>query len=320
MTGPHDGALDSQLETMQTFSMHAERDRSAVVRSVSFRRLATKTQMLVAPEDGALRTRLTHTLEVADLARAAATALGLDVVLAETIALAHDIGHPAFGHAGERALARLVPGGFHHAAHGVRVVTLLEPLGLHADVVDGILKHSKGRSGPVGPRGPHAAARREAHVVRACDLFAYAIHDVEDAVSLGMVRLADLPAEARRVLGEHPGAVREALLAGLVAGSGPACVQVEDTVLAALDLLRAHLYEHLYETGPMAAQTARVLRIVDRLFADYVLDEERVLFVAKRSVSPALSVEARAVDLLASLGDREAIALDAHLHGLALAA
>src|SRR4051794_17222497 len=128
---------------MPCSSFIADRDR--VVRSRSFRRLAGKTQVVAAPVDPLVRTRLTHTLEVTAIARAIAAPLGLDESLVEAIALAHDVGHPAFGHAGEHALATVVPGGFHHAAHGVRVLTVLEPaLSLAPEVVEGVLRHSKG--------------------------------------------------------------------------------------------------------------------------------------------------------------------------------
>lgn len=317
--------------------MPFDADRSAVLRSVSFRRLAGKTQVLVAPDDAALRTRLTHTLEVADLSRSVSVALGLDVTLSEAIALAHDIGHPAFGHAGERALSRLAPRGlgFHHASHGVRVVTLLEPLGLSSEVLDGILRHSKGKSGPVEARGATAASRLEAHVVRACDLFAYAIHDVDDAIAFGLLDPDDLPREARRVLGDDASSLRHALHEALVEGSRDASfevgggasgplgitrIRVRPHVLEALDQLRDHLYRHVYETGIVAAQTDRVVRVVERLFAAYALDEAHVLEIARRGCSPALDVEGRAIDFIASLGDREALTLDARLHGMRAAA
>lgn len=315
--------------------MPFDADRSAVLRSVSFRRLAGKTQVLVAPDDAALRTRLTHTLEVADLARAAAISLGLDATLAEAIAFAHDIGHPAFGHAGERALARLSPRGtgFHHAAHGVRVVTVLEPLGLSPEVIDGILKHSKGKSGPVEARGATSATRAEAHVVRACDLFAYAIHDVDDAIAFDLLRADDLPREARAILGDDAASLRTTLIEGLVEGSRDAHferhgedagtitqIRIRPHVREALDVLRDHLYRNVYETGIVAAQTDRVVRVIDRLFATYALDEARVLDIARRGCSPAQDVEGRAIDFLASLGDREALGLDARLHGMRAAA
>src|SRR5262249_34334582 len=159
------------------------RDRDRVLGSRAFRRLSGKTQVVAIPSDPHVRTRLTHTLEVSSIAREIARPLGLVDPLVDAIALGHDLGHPAFGHAGERALAAFVPGGFHHAAHGVRVVTELEPgLDLAPEVVDGILKHSKGRSGSVFARGAALThLHREGLVVRAADLFAYACHDLDDA-------------------------------------------------------------------------------------------------------------------------------------------
>src|SRR6185369_1038685 len=145
-----------------------------------------KTQVVALPSDPLVRTRLTHTLEVSSIAREIGRGLsGLGVIdpLVDAIALGHDLGHPAFGHAGERALAAIVPGGFHHAAHGARVVTVLEPgLDLAPATVEGILKHSKGRAGAAfGNAGGLASMTREALVVRAADLYAYACHDLDDA-------------------------------------------------------------------------------------------------------------------------------------------
>src|SRR6185369_13645987 len=120
------------------------RDRDRLLGSRAFRRLSGKTQVVACPSDPLVRTRLTHTLEVSSIAREMGRALGLIEPLVDAIALGHDLGHPAFGHAGEKALASLVPGGFHHAAQGVRVVTVLEPeLDLAPATVEGILKHSK---------------------------------------------------------------------------------------------------------------------------------------------------------------------------------
>src|SRR5689334_12941911 len=177
------------------------RDREKILGSRAFRRLAGKTQVVALPSDPLVRTRLTHTLEVSSIAREIGRGLaGLGVVdpLVEAIALGHDLGHPAFGHAGERALAALVPGGFHHAAHGVRVVTVLEPeLDLAPATVEGILKHSKGRAGAVfGRGGGLVTTTREAALVRAADLYAYACHDLDDAYLLGELDRLDLPQRA----------------------------------------------------------------------------------------------------------------------------
>jgi dGTPase len=258
--------------------MHAlpspfQRDRDRLVRSAAFRRLAGKTQVVAAPDDPLLRTRLTHTLEVADLARSIARGLAplqLDGELVEVVALAHDIGHPAFGHAGERALARIVPGGFHHAAHGARLAAELEPdLHLSPEVVSGILHHSKGKDGPVFARGAAlGAVRAEALVVRAADLYAYASHDLDDAYALGALRPEDLPRDAVEVLGASPASVARALVGRTVEASldaGTVTLDVEGQ--AALGSLRRFLYDRLYEAGPIARQSARITEVVEGCWA-----------------------------------------------------
>lgn len=290
--------------------------RETILSLPAFRRLAGKTQVLVAPRDGALRTRLTHTLEVASMARRIARALGHDESLAEAIAMAHDIGHPAFGHAGEQALARLAPGGFHHAAHGVRVLTTLAPDGaiVSPAVLDGVLKHSKGKSGPMFARGPAlSTTSAEARIVRAADLYAYAWHDLEDAYSLRLVAPTDLPASSTAVLGSDPQHVRSTLVAHTIEASADGVIRLPDDTERALERLRAHLYEHLYESSLLRAQTERAHGCMSSLFEAYVADEESVLRLARRAASPAEDTERRAVDFLASLCDVEALALESEV-------
>lgn len=294
------------------------RDRDRILRSRAFRRLAGKTQVVAAPGDPLVRTRLTHTLEVAAIARAIGAELGLRDALLEAIALGHDLGHPAFGHAGEQALAALVPGGFHHAAQSIRVTTVLEPLDLSPEVADGILKHSKGKGGPVFPRGVAlASTTREAHVVRAADLYAYACHDLDDAYLLGALAPAELPARATRVLGTTPDEVREALVARTVRASGQAGeVTLDDEGRDALDALRAFLYANLYESPRIARQTAFVRELVATLFDAYradpvwFADQTEALGGGLGALRPALLDGPRGfADAFATLGDRQALAL-----------
>jgi dGTPase len=290
--------------------------RETLLSLPAFRRLAGKTQVLVAPRDGSLRTRLTHTLEVASMARRIARALGKDESLAEAIAMAHDIGHPAFGHAGEQALARLAPGGFHHAAHGVRVLTILAPADVFvaSAVLDGVLKHSKGKSGPTFARGPAlSTTSTEARIVRAADLYAYAWHDLEDAYALRLVAPSDLPPVSTAVLGSDPQHVRSTLVAHTIEASAGGDIGLPPETERALEVLRAHLYEHLYESPLLRAQTDRAHACMGGLFAAYVADEEAVLVRARRGPSPATDVERRAVDFLASLCDVEALALESEM-------
>ena len=186
-----------------------QRDRDRIIHSKSFRRLKHKTQVFIDPEEDHYRTRLTHTLEVAQIARTIARALRLNEDLTEAIALAHDLGHTPFGHAGEAALDEVmrefVPGsGFHHGEQSLRVVDVLEKKGrglnLTFEVRDGILHHSKGASDlSLDTRGPSTL---EGRVVKISDRVAYINHDIDDAIRAGIITEDDLPAEAVAVVGK----------------------------------------------------------------------------------------------------------------------
>ncbi len=167
-----------------------ERDRDRILHSPAFRRLAGKTQVFVFPDDHQ-RTRLTHALEVAQVATAIARALGLNVALTEAIALGHDCGHGPGGHASEDAFDAFIPGGYHHAVWGADVV--LEPLNLCIETLDGIRNHSWSRPTPMTPEGV---------VVSWADRCAYSAHDLEDALGAGIVRVSDLPPEVSEILGQ----------------------------------------------------------------------------------------------------------------------
>src|SRR5689334_7935301 len=300
------------------------RDREKILGSRAFRRLAGKTQVVALPSDPLVRTRLTHTLEVSSIAREVARGLarlGIRETLVDAIALAHDLGHPAFGHAGERALAAIVPGGFHHAAHGVRVVTVLEPgLDLAPETVDGILKHSKGRAGAVFARsGGLATTTREARVVRAADLFAYACHDLDDAYLLGEIRPQDLPPRVSAELGTEPSDIRRELVARTVAASqkrGEVCL--DDSTEAALEELRAFLYERLYEGRRIGSQTACGRSLFDWLWKS-ACDRPLAFYaaIARLRLSPvrqapldAATLDADVfVDAVAAMTDRQVLDL-----------
>jgi dGTPase len=249
-----------------------ERDRDRILGSRAFRRLAGKTQVVALPSEPLVRTRLTHTLEVSSIAREIGRGLTEPTVcdpLVEAIALGHDLGHPAFAHAGEKALASIVPGGFHHAAHGVRVVTELEPeLDLAPETIEGILKHSKGRAGSVFARsGCLASATREALVVRAADVYAYASHDLDDAYLLGLLCRRDVPRRVGSVFGAEPADVRRVLVERTIASSNAhADVSLDEEAEAVLSELRSFLFERLYEARRIASQTACVRSIVEWLW------------------------------------------------------
>src|SRR6187455_281117 len=183
-----------------------QRDRDRVIHCKAFRRLKHKTQVFFAPTGDHYRTRLTHTLEVAQIARTIAKVLRLHEELTEAIALGHDLGHTPFGHAGERVLSTLVPGGFNHYEQSLRIVDVLENdrqgLNLTWEVRDGIARHSKGKNGlPVGAPPEHRASTVEGQVARVADIVAYVNHDIDDAVRAGLLQEVDLPLSRVETLG-----------------------------------------------------------------------------------------------------------------------
>src|SRR6476619_445429 len=177
-----------------------QRDRDRIIHCKAFRRLKHKTQVFFAPTGDHYRTRLTHTLEVSQIVRSIAKVLRLHEELTEAIALGHDLGHPPFGHAGERVIDALVPGGFNHYEQSLRIVDVLENdrhgLNLTWEVRDGIARHSKGKHGmPVGAPPEHRASTIEGQVARVADIVAYVNHDIDDAERAGILNEAELPVD-----------------------------------------------------------------------------------------------------------------------------
>ncbi len=253
-----------------------QRDRDRVLHCRSFRRLAGKTQVFLAPEGDHYRTRITHTLEVAQIARTIARCLALNEELAEVIALGHDLGHTPFGHAGEYALAHLVPGGFHHARQSLRVVEQLEKegagLNLTLEVRDGILKHSKGK-GPILSDAPSLTAMTlEGQVVRAADIIAYANHDLDDAERAGLVTDGDVPLEIRKVIGETHSERIRALVLGVVNATKldeKRAIKMDGEVLGALAALREFLYQRVYDDERVHGEFEKAQRILGELWEHY---------------------------------------------------
>jgi dGTPase len=235
-----------------------ERDRDRILHSSAFRRLAGKTQVFVFPADHE-RTRLTHALEVAQVATSVARATGLNVALTEAIALGHDCGHGPGGHASEDAFAAFLPEGFHHAAWGADVT--LAGLNLCAETLDGIRNHSWSRPAPATP---------EAAVVSWADRCAYTAHDLEDAVRAGIVDPADLPAEVVEVCGrtrtEQLGTFVRALVATI---RDHGVVGMDATTAQALAALRAFDYERIYTRPASVAQADAVIDVLRALVEHY---------------------------------------------------
>src|SRR5438132_1255744 len=232
-----------------------QRDRDRIIHCKAFRRLKHKTQVFFAPTGDHYRTRLTHTLEVSQIARTIAKVLRLHEELTEAIALGHDLGHTPFGHAGERVIDGLMPGGFNHYEQSLRVVDVLENdgcgLNLTWEVRDGIAKHSKGKSGaPVGMADAQRASTIEGQIMRVADLIAYVNHDIDDATRAGLLTPNDLPKAPLEILGHSSSARIGALVRDVVTetlAGGLTEIRMSATVLQAVLELRSFRFDAVYE-------------------------------------------------------------------------
>jgi len=236
-----------------------ERDRDRILHSPAFRRLAGKTQVFVFPDDHQ-RTRLTHALEVAQVATAISRALGLNVALTEAIALGHDCGHGPGGHASEDAFDAFIPGGYHHAVWGADVV--LEPLNLCVETLDGIRNHSWSRPTPLSPEGV---------VVSWADRCAYSAHDLEDATSAGVVRLSDLPDEVSEVLGRTRREQLHTLIVAVInCATDTGVIGMDATNASALSALRSFNYEFIYNRPDSISQGRAVIDVLTALVEHFI--------------------------------------------------
>ncbi len=246
-----------------------QRDRDRVIHCKAFRRLKQKTQVFLSPEGDLYRTRLTHTLEVSQIARTIARALQLNEDLTEAIALAHDLGHTPFGHAGERALNGLCPGGFTHYMQSLRVVDYLEKdgkgLNLTWEVRNGIVTHTKGTW----------AATPEGRIVRMADQIAYVNHDIEDAVRAGVLDPRSLPKESTDLLGETKSARITSMVNSIVANSeNDVCVGDEEN--KAFLILKKFMYETVYVDKTAKREEEKVEKVIAELYEYYLTHPDRM--------------------------------------------
>ncbi len=296
-----------------------QRDRDRIIHCKAFRRLKHKTQVFFAPTGDHYRTRLTHTLEVSQIARTIAKVLRLHEELTEAIALGHDLGHTPFGHAGERVIDQLMPGGFNHYEQSLRIVDVLENdgrgLNLTWEVRDGIAKHSKGKSGaPVGMPAEARAATVEGQIMRVADLIAYVNHDIDDATRAGLLGPADLPAEPIAVLGQTSSSriatlvkdvVTETLAAGLTE------IRMSDRVLNAVLALRRFLFDAVYENTLATAEFRKAAAILSGLWEKVRAQPDE--FLDRRTVEQD-GLDAATRDFIAGMTDRYAVRLFEQLY------
>ena len=250
-----------------------QHDRDRILHSKAFRRLAGKTQVFLAPEGDHYRTRLTHTLEVSQIARTIARALRLNESLTEAIVMGHDLGHTPFGHAGERIMAKVMPGGFHHGRQSIRVVDVLENdgrgLNLTAEVRDGILRHSKGKGKVLASDIEHEASTLEGQIARVADIAAYVNHDLDDAIRGHVLKLSEVPEGILKVLGRTHSARISRMVTDVVATSRldeKRHIEMSPEVLSALMALRDFLYARVYEHPEIRAEFERAQRVLRELW------------------------------------------------------
>ncbi|HEY1306507.1 MAG TPA: deoxyguanosinetriphosphate triphosphohydrolase [Vicinamibacterales bacterium] len=291
-----------------------QHDRDRIIHSKAFRRLKHKTQVFFAPAGDHYRTRLTHSLEVSQIARTIAKVLRLHEELTESIALGHDLGHTPFGHAGERVLDSLMPGGFRHFEQSLRVVDVLENdgkgLNLSWEVRDGIGRHSKGKDGsPVGLDPEKRSATLEGQVMRVADLIAYVNHDIDDAVRAGVLRPEDLPRDAARVLGATSSARIASMVKDVVTETqrgGLSEIRMSADVLSATLAMRSFLFSAVYENDIATAEFKKASGILGGLW-ERVRERPADLLDDRIVEREGLDVAAR--DFLAGMTDRFAVAL-----------
>jgi dGTPase len=279
-----------------------ERDRDRILHAKAFRRLKHKTQVFLHPDGDHFVTRLTHTLQVTQVARSLAAALSLNETLAEAIALGHDVGHSPFGHIGEEALDPYVDGGWHHAAQGVRIVEVLEDLNLTWEVRDGVRAHSWKISPP--------PATREGECVRYADRIGYLSHDALDAVRAGVLRVGDQPARARRVFGEPGSAMVGAMIEAVVDGTlSPANttgqVVMAPDALEAMQELRVFMFERVYESDTAAGQKNVAIDVIRRLVDHHLVHPELIPASYRDTEADPVT---QVVDYVTGMTDRFALA------------
>lgn len=278
-----------------------QRDRDRIIHSKGFRRLKHKTQVFIIPEGDHYRTRLTHTLEVAQIARTVARALSLNEDLAEAVALGHDLGHTPFGHAGEMALNQIFAPGFRHNEQSLRIVDMLEGrrgLNLTWEVRDGILNHT----------GPESPATLEGQIVKIADRVGYINHDIDDAIRGGVLTVGQIPGECLEVLGrEHRDRINTMVLDLIETNwSGSGKIKMSPNIQAATDKLRDFMFQNVYVGSEAKREEAKACYVVQRIYGHFLEHPEDLPAEYLRRTRSE-SRERVVCDYIAGMTDRFAI-------------
>lgn len=275
-----------------------QRDRDRIIHSKAFRRLSNKTQVFISPEGDHYRARLTHTLEVAQIARTVARALSLNEDLTEAIALGHDLGHTPFGHAGERALDEVCPLGFRHNEQSLRMVDKLEELNLTHEVRDGIICHT----------GSRKACTPEGRIIHYADRIAYINHDIDDAVRGGLIRAEDIPKALRDRLGDSHGKRIDTMVTAMIEyGMEHREIGMDERVHDAMMELRRFMFDYVYRGTEAQSEETRARNMLRSLYEYFVEHPDELpadYFVLMTQGDP---LERVVCDYIACMTDRYSI-------------
>lgn len=301
-------------------------DRERIVYSNAFRRLKHKTQVFLSPLGDQYRTRLTHTLEVAQISRTIARAMRLNEDLAEAIALGHDLGHTPFGHSGETVLNSISPSGFAHNEQSIRVVEKLENngmgLNLTFEVRDGILKHSKGYGNIIDDDPREMAVTLEGRIVRVADIMAYLNHDLDDAIRCRVISHSDVPDICIKILGKTHSDRAATMIRDLVYSSvesgGEIQLRLSDIIFEAMTELRRFLYEKVYRSPKVHSEFEKANRILNELYNFFythtdMLESELVRMEMGNCFTPEAGIDRVVCDFIASITDEYALELYSRL-------
>ena len=289
-----------------------QRDRDRIIHSKAFRRLKHKTQVFLAPQGDHYRTRLTHVLEVSQIARTISRALRLNEDLTEAVALGHDLGHTPFGHAGEDILREIHPGGFDHYKQSLRVVDCLENggkgLNLTYEVRNGIVKHSKGKGLIIPEVKTDRAETLEGQIVRISDIIAYVNHDLDDAMRAGVIKRADIPKKIVRIFGDTHSQRIDTMVKDLIYQSLRTDIEelsMSNVVLSAIYMLRDFLYEYVYESDKIIREFRKAKRILSDLYNYYLEHIDEVMIDIPKDEK--LNKHRIVCDFVAGMTDRFAL-------------
>ncbi len=281
-----------------------QRDRDRIIHSKAFRRLMHKTQVFISPEGDHFRTRITHTLEVSQIAKTIASSLFLNEDLTEAISLGHDLGHTPFGHLGEEVLNEILEDGFYHNEQSVRVVQKIEKngkgLNLTKEVLDGILNH-RGRCSP---------STLEGKIVQISDKIAYINHDIDDAIRAGLLKHQDLPKEYLDILGQTPREIINFLIRDIIKNSyNKNDIIMTKEVKACMYKLRKFLFDNVYTTGVLAEERKNYKFILKEIYNYYFVNFDKVPSEFTNICQYGESKERAICDYLSGMTDRYAIKL-----------